>query len=267
MTISFEGRHGRIGTPYGCLRGILYLRSQVRAGATGNRLATGQMHSDAGRSTAQDSAARPEPPERLNSRGRVEAVNAHMDDSRRAASLDTFLRSADTFWPSQFTDHRDAPIFADREDKQIFFRTPDTVTGPITDQIKLVRRSGQYVSTLRFSEGSIFDSLGISRGRGYLKSCPTGAWLSRDDDGIWISEQAIAAAPFYDRSCVIFYNGNLHNYYHWVVEGLLPLHVLAQALGPKADVQIVLPRSMDIARLIDHRGSLPAVGTRWIQHH
>ena len=59
---------------------------------------------------------------------------------------------------------------------------------------------------------------------------------------------------------LIFYNGNLHNYYHWLVEGLLGLDVLSQALGRNSSLKIVMPKSMDIAAVFDHRGTLPAAG-------
>ena len=74
------------------------------------------------------------------------------------------------------------------------------------------------------------------------------------------SEQAIAAAPRYDKSCLVFYNGNLHNYYHWTVEGLLPLSILSQAFGPDQNLHIALPRSRFVNAVFDHRETLRAVG-------
>jgi capsular polysaccharide biosynthesis protein len=75
-----------------------------------------------------------------------------------------------------------------------------------------------------------------------------------------VDEESLAAAPRYEGSYLIFYNGNLHNYYHWVVEGLLGLHILTRAFGFESSLKIALPKSMDINALIDHRGSLPAIG-------
>ena len=42
--------------------------------------------------------------------------------------------------------------------------------------------------------------------------------MSSDGDGLWIDDKALEAAPYYEHSYLIFYNGNLHNYYHWIVE-------------------------------------------------
>ena len=85
-------------------------------------------------------------------------------------------------------------------------------------------------------------------------------WLSSGPDGVWIDESSLAAAPCYEGSWLIFYNGNLHNYYHWLVEGLLSLDILTRAMGLEPDLKIVLPMSMDINALFDHRDSLRAVG-------
>jgi capsular polysaccharide biosynthesis protein len=227
---------------------------------TGKRIGAEQIPSLARRPTARNSPSAPSPADRSISRRRLVAFQGLMDKSRRADSLDAFLRSPDSFWQSQSTSYRDAPIFADHEDKQIFYSSKDGVVGQITDLITLVRRSNQYVSTLRFSEGSIFDSSGVSHGLGYLQHSPTLSWLSKNKEGAWLSEQALAEAPHYDKSYLIFYNGNLHNYYHWTLEGLLPLSVLSQAFGPDRNLQIALPRSRHIAAVFDHRDSLRATG-------
>src|SRR5262249_35239583 len=65
---------------------------------------------------------------------------------------------------------------------------------------------------------------------------------------------------YYGKSYLIFYNGNLHNYFHWMVEGLLPLYALSQAFGSNPNLNIALPRSRHIAEVLDHRASLHAVG-------
>jgi hypothetical protein len=169
----------------------------------------------------------------------------------RTASLDEFLRSTDSFCSFSFESHLAAPIFADRLDKQIFYDFNNGIVGPSNDKITYVPRSDQYVSMLRCSEGCIFDLFGVSRGRGHLKVSPVQAWLSRDKDGTWISEDAVAAAGRYDKSCLIFYNGNLQNYYHWMVESLLPLNVLSRAMGLGSNLHIALPRSRHIAEVFN----------------
>jgi hypothetical protein len=199
----------------------------------------------------------------------VRLTSAGMDDSRRASSFGAFLQTPNSFWPSTFESDRDAPIFADNADKQAFYsgcgkNDSGPQVGTIVDSIKLVRRSDQFVSMARFSEGSVFDTSGVWRGFGYLHGSPLGKaqWLSKDEDAVSVSEEALSNAPFYKGSYLVFYNGNLHNHYHWLVEGLLGLDVLSRAIGRDSKVKIALPKSMDINAVIDHRQSLPTLGIK-----
>ena len=189
-----------------------------------------------------------------------------MDERRRAPSLRDFLHSTNAWWPSEYTARLHAPLVADDADRRLF--VAGCANGPHAsllgrDEVKLTRRSDVFVSMARMSEGSIFDRSGVWRAMGYLQGMPRDAlpaWLSNVPGGVRIDAQALAAAPCYDVSCLMFYNGNLHNYYHWLAEGLLGLDVLAQALGPDADVRIALPRSMDLHAVFDHRRTLDDVG-------
>jgi glycosyltransferase involved in cell wall biosynthesis len=192
---------------------------------------------------------------------------AHLDDIRRATSFGVFLQSADTYWPLESTMERDAPIFADHEDRRAFYAGCGKIAdapqvGRIKDVIRLFRRSDQFVSTSRFTEGSVFNRAGVSRGFGYLQTSPPEhtPWLSNQANGSWLDGQVLANAPYYDHTYAIFYNGNLHNYYHWMVEGILCLDILSRAMGPASDLRIALPKSMDICALLDHRESLQSLG-------
>ncbi|HXJ79106.1 MAG TPA: glycosyltransferase 61 family protein [Candidatus Methylomirabilis sp.] len=263
LRMSMSPRHDARERYWG-LKGILYYQPEHVAGQAPARSRTVRS---AARRPAPASAPPPlvEAPDRSahpsSSRGRVRLRPAGpMDESRRAASFGSFLRSLDSYWPSRFTTHRTVPIFADRADQQIFYDGHGRHVGVVTDQITLIRRSEQYVSTSRFSEGSVFDRAGVSRAFGYLEGSPPVPWLSREADGLWIDEASLAAAPRYDKSCLIFYNGNLHNYYHWMTEGIVSLDILSRALGADPSLGIVLPKSMEIAELFDHRESLRAVG-------
>lgn len=193
------------------------------------------------------------------------ASSMSMDDSRRAASFGEFLHSSDRWWPSEAAARLDPPIVADDADLRLFVAgcAASPHAGPVgRDRIKLVRRSDVYVSMARLSEGSIFDRSGVWRAMGYLQGAPKGSapWLSSDAGGVRIDGAALAAAPFHDATCLVFYNGNLHNYYHWVTEGLLGLDLMTRALGPDAARRVLLPTSVDIAAAFDHRRTLSAVG-------
>jgi capsular polysaccharide biosynthesis protein len=76
----------------------------------------------------------------------------------------------------------------------------------------------------------------------------------------WIEKQAFGQAKHLDGRFAIFFNGNLHNYYHWVAEGLLALDVLTQTAGEGLGLQIVLPQTMDINAVLDHRASIETLG-------
>ena len=96
----------------------------------------------------------------------------------------------------------------------------------------------------------------------YLHGSPPGAapWISKEADAVGIDQQSLDAAPYYAGSYLIFYNGNLANYYHWVAEGLLCLDVLSRALGHCSNLKIVLPKSIDFDVRFDHRDWIRAVG-------
>ncbi len=190
-----------------------------------------------------------------------------LDNRPPAASFGAFLQTADCQWPIDISGIRDAPIFADPADKRAFYsgcgRSSDIPqVGAIRDSIRLVRRNDQFVSTSRFSEGSVFDRWGVSRAFGYLHGSPPdkAPWMYKEGDHVSVDEKALQAAPYLDHSCLIFYNGNLHNYYHWIVEGMLCLDILSGALGNDSNLMMVLPKSVDIAALIQHRESLQSLG-------
>lgn len=248
---------------YWMLKGILYFAPE--------RVTGGALNGLNGKHETQDpSSGPPSPPlvdRREHERGRVLLRPATMDQSWRAPSFGTFLQATDFCWPVEFTTHRAPPLFADHADRRAFYSGCENdahapQVGRITDCIRLVKRSNQFVSTSRFSEGSVFDRLGVWKAFGYLRSAHPEhmPWLLREPDGLFVEKELLAKAPFYEGRYLVFYNGNLHNYYHWLVEGLLPLDILTQALGVDTTLKIALPKSVDINALVDHRESLRAIG-------
>ncbi|MGD1095465.1 MAG: glycosyltransferase 61 family protein [Bryobacteraceae bacterium] len=256
------------GSSYWMLKGILYFDPK--------RLTPAALKKLRGGAGAQSPATEPAPPLQVEKPDRPECApgqdvvllrSATMDESRSAASFGAFLQSTYSYWPSRLKIDRDAPIFADHADRRAFYsgcgnsaHVPQV--GSVTEDVKLVRRSDQFVSMSRFSEGSVFDRSGVWKAFGYLHGAPPGMapWVSREKDCVRVDEAALAAAPFYDGSYLMFYNGNLQNYYHWMAEGLLGLDILSHALGRSSDLKIALPKSMDIHACFDHRESLRAVG-------
>jgi hypothetical protein len=187
---------------------------------------------------------------------------------RQLSTKEGFINTSDAFWsPPPIISQRRPPILADADDEEIFFtryrNSQRPPLGAVSQSLALLRRSNQYLSTSRFSEGVIFDHLGgVRRGFGFLNGAPLShtPWLLRDAEGLAVERESLGRAPHYDSSFLIFYNGNLHNYYHWLAEGLLPLDVLMNSLPPDKNICIALPKSMDINPLVDHRGSLMSLG-------
>jgi hypothetical protein len=251
-----EGR--RASGPHWSLKGILYFEPKRLSGVAMQQMLRGEtVGAPAARRAGRVADSRRE---RI-----LLAAPASMDNRRRAASVRDFRSSTNIWWPSEGTTRRDAPLMADDADKRVFADAcadGTQVSLASHDAIRVIRRSDVHVSMARFSEGSIFDRAGTWRALGYLQGMPRdrAAWLTHDAGRLYLDPTALAAAPFIDASCLVFYNGNLHNYYHWLVEGLLCLDVLAQTMGPDADVRIVLPQSMDIAAVFDHRRTLDDVG-------
>jgi glycosyltransferase involved in cell wall biosynthesis len=254
--------------PYWILKEFLYFEPKRRADQTSTD--NGALLSQpTGSSTADKASDLTKGAARMK---RVQLVQAApWDDRQRATSFEAFLQATDCYWQSEFTKYRAAPIFADDTDRQMFYSGCGNEAhvprlGEITDSIKVIKRRHQFVSMSRFTEGSVFDRSGVWRGQGYLQNLQkrrppaVAPWLFNERDGLWVDERSLAAAPWYEKSYLIFYNGNLHNYYHWLVEGLLCLDILAQVLGPDPNLKIALPKSMDIAARLDHRSSLQAIG-------
>jgi glycosyltransferase involved in cell wall biosynthesis len=251
------------------LRGVLYFDPKRVAGEALNKLNGGRGgRSSATEPSAQGSSEQLDRPQYTSRRDRLLLRPAPPMDGQRATSFGTFLQTSDSYWPSAFTSDRDAPIFADNADKRKFYsgcgnRARAPQVGAVSDCIKLTKRSDQFVSMSRYTEGSVFDRSGVSRGFGYIQVSPTLAfapWLSNEADGLWVNEESLANAPSYEHSYLIFYNGNLHNYYHWLVEGLLPLDILSRALGLDSNLKIALPKSSDNTAAPNHRETLRAVG-------
>lgn len=196
----------------------------------------------------------------------VKAMNSSAD-SVDVDSLAEFLRVPNSNWRAapRTTIYRREPIFVGPEDRRLFmtrYRNHRTAPlGAVPDDVTFRRRSSQFVSTSRFTEGAVLDASGVAKDLGYIKeSTEDPPWVVRDRNGCWVKTESFAQAIHLDGTFAIFFNGNLHNYYHWVAEGLLALDILTQALGEGSGLKILLPQTVDIAAVFDHRASLRALG-------
>ena len=256
VTLAHVGQEKRRRTrgPFWCLKGFMYLEP-------------GELRKTQRRAEGLHNAA---PGLALHDGGeRIRLLSAPATSGiRQLASKEEFIDASDAFWSTPpVIRQRRPPILADAEDEGIFLtryrNSQPPPLGAVSESLALLRRSNQYLSTSRFSEGVIFDHLGgVRRGFGFLDGAPLShtPWLLRDREGIATERGPLARVPHYDRSLLIFYNGNLHNYYHWLAEGLLLLDVLVNSFPPNKDICIALPKSMDINPLVDHRESLKSLG-------
>ena len=236
------------GGLYCGLRGILYFP-----------IAPPRGRAPEPRAQTRGSRHRPTSPSPASARIQLRSATS-MDEGRRASSFGAFRRSSDAYWPMRVNDYRTAPLFADRTDRQSFLKQHADKVGASTDHISLVRRSDQYVSMARYCEGSAFDRSGVTREFGYLHPGPPIPWLSPDAESVWVDEAHLDRAPRLEHSYLVFFNGNMQNYYHWMAEGLVSLHVLSQAMAPDPALHIALPKSLLASEVLDYRGSIRAVG-------
>lgn len=118
--------------------------------------------------------------------------------------------------------------------------------GAATLAAQAVRETDKYVLMGRGHEGQIFDDAGSSNENGYLFSnvrVVDDDILRREGDDVYISHDALEAAPHLAGAYAVFCNGHLSNYYHWVIDAMLPLHALAPYLP--AGTKLLLPATLD----------------------
>src|ERR1700733_1212007 len=138
------------------------------------------------------------------------------------------------------------PTFAHRDDRTFFVekswnRRPRL--GYSTGTVRVRRAHNCHSMLARKLEGLIFDAVGVRRCYGFLVDCEDlPNQLTKEGDRYFLARQAIDEAPFLSGDYMIFYNGNLQNYYHWLVEGLLSLYMLCKIR--EDNPRIVLPGAL-----------------------
>jgi len=161
------------------------------------------------------------------------------------------------------------PITARRADSDWLYEAPWAGHTPAFGlhhlQSRIVHESDKYVLLERFVEGIIFGPHGVTNEHGYLGNL-TGAMppnLAREAEQIFIRTEAVRRAPRLHGPHVVFYGGNLTNYFHWVIDAMLPLSLLQPHLPP--DATLLLPGTLAQFRAnpngkFDHIEALEAFG-------
>jgi hypothetical protein len=147
------------------------------------------------------------------------------------------------------------PLTAHRQDADWLYRNPWRGQAPLFGkqhfQSQAVHEADRYVLLERSVEGMIFGPHGVSNEQGYLGNL-TGKMppnLAREADQTFIAAAALRAAPRLHGPHAVFYGGNLSNYYHWLIDAMVPLSLLAPLLPPATT--LLLPGTL--AELRAHR--------------
>jgi capsular polysaccharide biosynthesis protein len=130
--------------------------------------------------------------------------------------------------------------------------------------VTLLRGSEKLLMLGRSVEGVLADGAHVVKDGGFLLQ-PTHAppHVRFIGQARLLDRQQADAAPVIEGPVCVFYNPNLQNYYHWVAEALLVLHVLAPHLPP--GTRLALPATLaefrrSGATYFDHTRYLAALG-------
>jgi capsular polysaccharide biosynthesis protein len=162
------------------------------------------------------------------------------------------------------------PIAVSAADEEWFYERPfsgeDHITGRISCAPVLARERHKYVIMARAAEGVIFDEDGVCSESGYLymlrsDTAPPG--LRCDPKRRLMERQALQLAPRLNGAYAVFTPGTLANYTHWLIEGLLALHIIQPYL-PQA-TRLLLPATLrdygaSYRGIRNHHETLAALG-------
>ncbi len=168
------------------------------------------------------------------------------------------------------------PITVCDADRDWMYKTPygghDQLLGRHRCRPLIARETNKYVMLSRFCEGIVFDESGICNEDGYLLGFgykggkiifPPAPAMRCEQGRLFVDRAALQDAPVVPGDTLVFLMGNLSNYTHWLIDGLLALHIMLDHVP--AGAKLLLPgtfRAMQKAerRVIDHFDSLRVFG-------
>ena len=159
------------------------------------------------------------------------------------------------------------PLFVNRSDRRWFFERAvhgKPRAGYSTSVMRIRRAHDVHLLLGRSVEGTMFNDRGVIRHYGYLLASdelPRG--LSELGDRILLETALISSAPYLRGDYLAFYNGNLQNYFHWLIEAVITLYLLHKAGGGGA--KIVLPSTLCEASRLPYLESLDLFGLGGIE--
>jgi hypothetical protein len=138
-----------------------------------------------------------------------------LEAAEEFAYAPTTLSDADQIWMQQ------KPWFPDRQ-----------YWGSRQARCEIGRTRDAFVLMTRGQEGTIFGRDGLFTDPMFLDAVPLhgGGVLSRHGRQVFIDTAALRDAPRLEGPHAVFYGGLLSNYFHWLVEALIPLSIQAPHL-------------------------------------
>jgi hypothetical protein len=140
------------------------------------------------------------------------------------------------------------PILGSLDDRDFLYRRGWHGLPPVSGRHQLnsqvVRERNKYVLLERRIEGMILDSGGVSNEYGYIGNLAgtTPEHFRLEGERYFLDHAALDAAPYLPGPHVVFYGGNYQNYYHWLIDAMVPLSLLAPYLPENAT--LLLPGSL-----------------------
>ena len=159
------------------------------------------------------------------------------------------------------------PLFATRSDRHYF--TDRAVHGKprvgFSSSLTRIRRAHDVHLLLgRTIEGTLFNERGVIRHYGFLTvSAQLPAGVSKMADRFYVERGLVSNAPYLSGDYLVFYNGNLQNYFHWLIEAVISLYLLHKMHGGGA--KIVLPSALREASRLPYFETLDLFGLSGIE--
>jgi hypothetical protein len=146
-----------------------------------------------------------------------------------------------------------------------FWRPTPQPLGQLTRACRIGRARSVGVLLARLGEGTLFDESGVIGEDAHLNNMelPLPPGMVREAGATLLDAEVLRHAPVLPGVHIVFANGNLQNYYHWLVDCLLALDIMRGLAPPGA--QLLLPgtiadfRAHPINRF-DHLAVLRAAG-------
>jgi hypothetical protein len=131
------------------------------------------------------------------------------------------------------TDIMTTPLFVSEAHRnwsfEHFWRPEQSMPlGRVSGACRICRTRDAGVVLARFGEGALFNEAGTLNEDGFLIHLqhPLPPGLTRDGITSFLAPEVLRDAPVLPGTHIVFINGNLQNYYHWLAESLLALDVM-----------------------------------------